>query len=321
MISTRTYVVGRYILGVPIVVHPATRADKWKAELTAALPNEELWFWPDAGDPADVEYVIAWVMSRKHLAMFTNLKAIFSLGAGTEQWQKPGIDVPVVRLADPAMANEMASYCVAWVVRHHRGFAEAERLQRATEWKIPDRKLTAEFRVGVLGYGEIGSTIGRAFTSLGYPVNAWTRSGRKDTTVTHYAGEVELENFLASSDAIINVLPSTDATIGLLNADRLAQCSPGAFFVNVGRGAVLGSEDELVAALDHGPLAAAVLDVTNPEPPLAESPLFQHPAVTLTAHISGTTQVRSAAQLIAANVGRLRAGEAAFPLLDRGRGY
>lgn len=304
-----------------IVVHPATRADQWKTELSTVLAHEELWFWPDAGDPEEVEYLIAWVMSRKHLATFTNLKAIFSLGAGTEQWQKPGIDVPIVRLADPAMANEMAAYCVAWVVRHHRGFGEAERLQRAGEWKIPDRKLTAEFRVGVLGYGEIGSTIGQAFVNLGYPVNAWTRSGRDDSTVTHYSGEEQLGDFLANSDAIINVLPSTDATTGLLDANRLRQCAPGALFVNVGRGTVLSSETDLVAALDDGPLAGAILDVTNPEPPANESPLFQHPAVTLTAHISGTTQVRSAARLVADNIARLRAGEEAFPLLDRGRGY
>ena len=303
------------------MVNPFSRRDEWETELRAALPDEELWFWPDIGDPADVEYLIAWVMARKDLATFPNLKAVLSLGAGTEQWQKPGIELPVVRLADPAMANEMAAYSVAWVVRHHRGFAAAETTQRDGLWEIPNRKLTYDFHVGVLGYGEIGSRIGRAFADLGYPVNAWTRSGRDEPDVNHFAGDDQLDAFLGSSDAVINVLPSTDATTGLLTAARLAQFPSGSIFVNVGRGTVLASEDELVAALDEGPLAAAVLDVTSPEPPVSSSLLYQHPAVTLTPHISGMTQVRSAAQLIADNVGRLRAGEAAFPLLDRSRGY
>ena len=95
----------------------------------------------------------------------------------------------------------------------------------------------------------------------------------------------------------------------------------GSIFVNVGRGDVLASDDQLITALDDGPLGAAVLDVTEPEPPEPDSPLWDHPAVTLTAHLSGTTQIRSGAELIAANIRRMRAGEAPFPVLDRSRGY
>jgi len=156
---------------------------------------------------------------------------------------------------------------------------------------------------------------------VGYPVNAWTRSGRDDETVRHYAGQEQLGEFLAASDAVVNVLPSTESTTGLLTADRLNQFAEGSIFVNVGRGSVLADEAELLHALDHGPLAAAVLDVTSPEPPVDGSPLYTHPAVTLTPHISGMTQVRSAAKIIAANIKRLRAGDPPFPMLDRTRGY
>jgi len=304
-----------------IVVNPSSRDEQWKAELRAQMPDEELWFWPNIGDPAEVEYLIAWVMSRKDLATFTNLKAALCVGAGTEQWQKPGIEVPVVRLADPEMANEMAAYALHWVIRHQRRFAEAEQTQRVGEWVVPDHKQPYEYHVGVLGYGEIGSRIGRAFGDLGYAVSAWTRSGRDEPGVRHFAGDDQLEQFLASSDAVINVLPSTAETTGLLTAERLGQFVDGAIFVNVGRGTVIADEADLIAALDAGPLAAAVLDVTNPEPPAEGSPLYTHPAVTLTAHLSGMTQIRSAASLIAANIARMRAGEEPFPLLDRTRGY
>lgn len=304
-----------------ILVKPGSRADRWEAELRAQMPHEDLRFWPDVGDRTEVEFVIAWVMSRKDLATFTNLRAILCQGAGTEQWQKPGIDTPVVRLADPAMANEMAAYALAWVIRHARRLDTLEAAQNDRRWRPVEVIETSDYRVGVLGFGEIGSRIGRAFADLGYAVNAWSRTGGDDTDVTHYAGDGELEAFLANSDAVINVLPSTPATSGLLTRRRFAQFVEGSLFVNVGRGTVVDDESDLIDAIDHGPLAAAVLDVTDPEPPADDSPLWSHPAVTLTPHVSGRTQIATAAELIAENIARLRAGEPAFPMLDRTRDY
>jgi len=306
---------------VAIVVNPGGRVEQWERELALQMPDEDLRVWPDVGDRSDVDYLVSWRMSRADLDTMPNLKAILCTGAGTEQWQKPGIEVPVVRLADQEMANEMAAYALAWVIRHQRGFSEAEASQRRGEWEAPNYTQPYEYHVGVLGYGEIGSRVGRAFADLGYQVNAWTRSGRDESGINHFAGTDELDVFLGQSDAVINALPSTDATIGLLTADRLAKFRDGSTFVNIGRGTILADEADLLRALDTGPLGAAVLDVTDPEPPVEGSPLYTHEAVTLTAHLSGATQIRSAAQLIAANVARLRAGEPAFPLLDRTRGY
>lgn len=303
-----------------VLVKSSSRVEQWNAELREQLPGEDLRFWPDIGDPAEIDYLVAWRMTPEEMAPFVNLQAILSLGAGTEQWQVPGIDVPVVRLVDTEMSNEMAGYAIAWVLRHQRKFADIEASQRDSQWQVPDITQPYRYRVGVLGYGEIGSRIGRAFRDLGYPVNGWTRSGRDEQAVQHFAGLDQLGEFLGSSDAVVSVLPSTPATLGLLDAERLAQFSEGSVLINIGRGTVL-DETALIDALDAGPLAAAVLDVTNPEPPSPDSPLWSHPAVTLTPHISGMTQVRSASKLIAANIRRLRTGEEPFPLLDRSRGY
>ena len=117
------------------------------------------------------------------------------------------------------------------------------------------------------------------------------------------------------------MLPSYEATTGLLTYERFIQMPDGSFFVNIGRGTVLSSEDELMRAIDDGPLSAAVLDVTSPEPPAPDSKLWSHPGVHLTPHVAGATQVRSAARLVADNIDRMRAGEEPFPLLDVGRGY
>ena len=106
----------------------------------------------------------------------------------------------------------------------------------------------------------------------------------------------------------------------MIDAQRLEQFG-GAVFVNIGRGTVVASENDLVAAVDSGNVGAAVLDVTSPEPPDAASALFQHERIVVTPHIAGTTQLRSAAALIAANVRRIRDGLDPFPVVDPTVGY
>jgi len=219
------------------------------------------------------------------------------------------------------MSDEMAAFALYWVFRLQRRFDVLETQQARGQWEQVPYVPATSFRVGVLGYGTIGGRIGRAFSELGYQVNAWSRSGTKNETVRSFRGTGELEEFLGSSDAVISVLPNTEATKGLLDAQRLGQFADGSLLINIGRGTVLSSEADLVTALDEGPLGAAVLDVTEPEPPAASSPLFKNPNVYLTPHIAGNTQVGTSARLVADNIRRIRRGEAPFPLVDRTHGY
>ena len=310
-----------------ILVNPWSSGDKWMAELQSNLPDEQFVLWSDVDDSFDrqsVEMVVAWRMKRADLQTFTNLHTILSMGAGTEQWQRDGTPaVRIVRLADPAMSDEMAAYALHWVTHFQRDFDSRFGTDDLGRWGSSSGTYPApsEHRVGILGYGTIGRRIGRAFAELGYPISAWSRSGTDDEGVSSFAGVDELANFLGSCDAIINVLPNTPATSGLLTAERFAQFANGSIFINIGRGTVVADEAELVAALDSGPLRAAVLDVTNPEPPSASSPLLTHPQVWLTPHIAGSTQVRSAAKLISDNITRIRTGEEPFPVVDPATGY
>ena len=271
---------------------------------------------------------MAWSVAAEDLLAYKNLTTVFSLGAGVDQWlplqQHPALrNVSVVRLVDPAMADEMAAFALHWVLHFQRSFDQLAKLQAEHRFEQPDYVATESYPIGILGYGNIGRRIGDAFAQFGYPINGWSRSTPKQDAaapINHFAGLDQLDDFLAASSAVVNVLPNTAATTGLLSKERLAQFAPDSVFVNVGRGTVV-DEHDLVDALDNGPLRVAVLDVTDPEPPAADSPLFDHPAVVLTGHSAGATIVSSAARLIAANIKRIRGGEAAFPLLDPERGY
>lgn len=306
---------------VSIMLNPTSERDRWKEILTRELPDEHIQLWPDIADPDSVEFAIFWLHDPADLLRYPKLQVILSVSAGVEQFLGGDYpDVPIVRLSDPAMADEMAAYAIHWVVHFHRRMDSYLDLQDLPEWR-PIRTVDAHgFPVGMLGCGVMGRRVGEALTGLGYPVQAWTRSGGHGPGITHYRGSAGLEKMLGSSAAVVNILPLTAETEGLMNAERFACFRPGALYMSMGRGPTT-VEPDLLAALDDGTLGAAVLDVTEAEPLPASSLLWSHPRVRITPHASGFTRARTAAPLVAANIRRIRRGEQPFPLYDPRRGY
>ena len=306
---------------VTVMLNPTSEQELWREILVRELPGERIQLWPDISDPASVEFAVFWRHDPEDLRRYPRLRHILTVSAGVEQFLAGRYpDLPVVRLSDPAMADEMAAYVIHWVVHFHRRFDAYLDLQPIPEWR-PIRTVAAQdFPVGVLGFGLMGSRVGRALARLGYPVMAWTRSGGQDAGVTHFRGPHGLEEMLGRCRAVVNVLPFTRETEGLMDSRRLAWFRRGAVYISIGRGATT-VEADLLAALDDVPLGAAVLDVTQVEPLPTASPLWKHPRVRITPHASGFTRARTAAPLIAANIRRIRNGEQPFPLYNPRRGY
>lgn len=148
----------------------------------------------------------------------------------------------------------------------------------------------------------------------------WSRSRHQVEGVATFAGETELPDFLARTDILVCLLPLTDATRGLLGAELFARLPRGAMLVNAGRGGHLDQE-ALLAALDGDQLAAAVLDVCEPEPLPAGHPLWDHPKVLITPHIASRSRSEASLDAIIENLRRHRAGEPLIGLIDRQRGY
>lgn len=308
-----------------ILLHPADDHDEWMTALRAAAaihaPDQTIDLFPNVSDPAAVEFLVAWTHAAEDLTNYPNLRAILCSGAGIEQFLDPAYgDIPVVRLADTVMSDEMAQYALAWMMHFQRRFDVLATQQTARVWEVPPYQPAGDHVVGILGYGTIGRHIATAARALGYPTAAWSRSGTDDPAVHSFAGRDELPAFLAASSTVVNVLPATTETAGLISTDAFAAMADDAVFINIGRGATV-DEDAVIAALDAGHLRAAVLDVTTIEPLPADSPLWTHPQVVITPHVAGSTQKHSAAQLIAQNIGRMLRGEVPYPLLDRSRGY
>ena len=309
------------MVAMTLLLHPYDDPEPWLEAFSGLLPDMRVELWPEVADLDAVHYVVAWKHPIEELVKYRNLRAVLSTGAGVDQYTGEGMpSVPVVRLADTAMADEMAAYALHWVLHFHRRFDRFAEHQRRAEWVEETVAANADHAVGILGYGTIGRRVGEAFSALGYRVNAWSRSGGDDGAVTHYAGVEGLAAFLGACDSVVNVLPNTAATAHLLSADRFAMFRPGSVLINMGRGATL-HEPDLVAALDTGLLRHAVLDVTDVEPLPADPPLWSHPGVHITPHVAGDTRPANAARLIAANIARIEVGEAPFPVYDPSRGY
>ena len=288
----------------------AAEREAWWQALTAAAPGCA-WVRDDA--PYDPDRIDAAVVANPEpglLATLPRLRLIQSLWAGVDKLLADATlpaGVPVARMVDPAMNAAMAETAL-WAVLglHRRGFDYIAQQARA-EWQQHAQRRADEVRVLVLGAGQMGGAVAERLAAQGYRVTTWrARDGALPP--------------LADSEIVVNLLPLTPATRGLLDARFFAALPRGASVVNLARGAHVVDAD-LLAALDAGHLHRAVLDVFKVEPLPTEHPYWRHPQVTVLPHVAALTDPRSAAGVVASSLRALSRGEAIAHLVDRERGY
>ncbi|BEN77756.1 glyoxylate/hydroxypyruvate reductase GhrA [Serratia marcescens] len=310
-----------------IYYHPLFNAQEWLAGIKQRLPQAEIREW-QRGDERPADYALVWRPPHEMLANRRDLKAVFALGAGVDaildqERKHPGTlpaGVPLLRLEDTGMAQQMQEYALSYVLRYFRRFDEYQALQQRQEWQPLDPHSLDDFTIGILGAGVLGQSVARKLTEFGFSVRCWSRSAKQIDGVQSFAGEAQRAAFLDGVKLLINLLPNTPETIGILNRELFAQLSTGAYLINIARGAHL-VEADLLAALEQGQLAAATLDVFAREPLPQDHPFWRHPRVTITPHIAAITLPQQAMDQIAANIRALEAGHAPAGVVDRQRGY
>ena len=302
-----------------------TEAQPWIEGLRAVLAGADVEVWSEGAPSAPADYAVVWAPPQQFLDAQPRLKAIFNIGAGVDALLKlrlpPG--VPIVRLDDAGMAVQMAEYVCHAVIRHFREFDAYEADTRQGRWSSREPRLRRDFPVGVLGLGVLGERVSRALAHFDFPVHGWSRSAKAIAGVQCFAGEAQLNDFLAASRILVCLLPLTPETENILCHDTLARLQPGGYVINVARGRHLVDED-LIALLDSGYLAGATLDVFRTEPLPADHPFWTHPKVTLTPHTSAQTLTEESIAQIAAKIRRLESGAPFASLagvVDPNKGY
>lgn len=303
--------------------------DQWIERFRRLAPDLEVIDAREPFDPEAVRFAAVWKPKPGLLARLPNLEGIFNLGAGVDALLgDPTLpDVPIVRIVDPDLTARMTEWVVMNVLAQHRRMDHHRATQARAVWEPIDQPAAHAVTVGLMGLGVLGKDAAEVLRRLGFDLVGWSRSKHRVPGVTTFAGAVELPAFLARTDILVVLLPATPDTHGLLDRALFRQLRGaahigGPVIVNAGRGA-LQVEADILAALDAGELAHAVLDVFEVEPLPATSPLWAHPKVTITPHCAADSDAEALAHRIVSGIATLKRGEALDPSLvvDRTRGY
>ena len=290
----------------PALAAPLLSALQTQAPALAVLPYSRML---DDASLAPIEVALGWRFPPGVAQRLPALRWVCSIAAGVEKLLTPELpaQVQVSRMVDPDQALGIAQFVAAVVLRQCRGLAAYDGLQQQRLWQRWPMA-AARHRVAVLGWGEVGREIGRVLTALGFQVSGWRRdSGR-------------LLPLLANSDVVVNALPLTTQTQGLLDAAAFAAMPRGAYLVNIARGGHV-VEADLIAAVQRGHLAGAALDVQAVEPMAADDPLWQVPGIAITPHIAAQSSPEVVVAQFLASLARVRQGLAPLNPVDRALGF
>lgn len=311
----------------PIALIGCTSPDQeaaYRGMLAAACPEER--FVPfrlmAAADREAARIAIVANPDPAEVAALPGLVWVQSLWAGVERlvgaFDRP---LPIVRLVDPEMARTMAEAVLAWTYYLQRDMPAYARQQRDRVWQPHPYRKPSEICVGLLGMGALGTAAAVRLAEAGFRVAGWSRSPKAALPgVAAFHGADGLPAMLGRSDILVCLIPLTPETRGLIDAGRLAALKAGASLINFARGPIVVTAD-LVSALDRGHLTHAVLDVFDAEPLPADSVLWSHPRVSVLPHISGPTDMGSAAATVAANLRAYRRTGRPPDGIDPAQGY
>lgn len=230
------------------------------------------------------------------------------------------LEGPMVTCSRGLSAVPIAEYVMAAILENEKRLS-ASLVRDAAQWRPQVLGSVAGKAIGLFGFGTIGQEIARRALAFGMTVAAHRRETPREP-VAGMTFQPTLAALLAQSDYLILAAPLTPATLRIINADTLRHAKPGMHLINVARGPLIDNQ-ALLAALDDGQLSGATLDVTDPEPLPPAHPLYSHPAVRITPHISYSSDrhFERLADMVIANLDRYLAGRPLAGLVDTTAGY
>ncbi|XP_003695020.1 uncharacterized protein LOC100864050 isoform X1 [Apis florea] len=260
-----------------------------------------------------------------------SLKWVQTTWAGIEplasNLKDKNINYSITRFSDKSFGLAMSEYVIAHIFNFERNQKQQYQNQKHNQWmkdgKISDHRLICDLSVGILGLGNIGKSIAEKLKIFGATVWGMSRTPLKENLnyLDEHRTTAYLSEILTNCDYIINVLPSTPNTLGLLNGNVLQSCqNRGSVFINIGRGTII-KETDLLHALEQQWILGAILDVFEEEPLSKKSKLWTLPQVTISPHISGISRAQDVVKFFIQNYEKYIKGETLLNKVNLVEGY
>ena len=259
--------------------------------------NIEVVVTADASDAyeyaADTDIIAGYPRTIPALAGAKNVKWVHSFSAGMDRVLTPEIIKSPILVSNSSgvLVVPIAEHVMSYVLIFSRGFLRSLENQKKRLWQRDDTltKLRGKTML-IVGMGNIGGAVAQLSRAFGCHIIALTRDGRSDNEWAHEVKKASVLNrVLPKADFVISCLPYTPETHHIFDAEKFRLMKPSAYFINIGRGALVREKD-LIAALKKKTIAGAGLDVTEVEPLPASSPLWNMPNVIITPHHSGASE-------------------------------
>lgn len=298
--------------------------DYYGKSLTRIADRIEAVDHPVTHGAGDVRIALAWHPHADAFERYPNIQAVCTIGAGADNVLAcPSLPphVHVVRVVDPGQAQMMAGFVIWHVLWHQRKFATFMQQQRDRVWQRLEQRPAYSVPVGILGYGKIGEQVALQLAGLGFPVHVWSRTQKPVAAgLQGFHGRDGLFAMLAKTEVLVNLLPLTPETRGLLNGDVFKAMTPGGYLIQTGRGEQM-VESDLLAALQNGQLSGASLDVFAVEPLPADHVFWHHPQIVMTPHDACDVSIDAVADTLVTTAEAIVAGITPPHAVDRNRGY
>jgi phosphoglycerate dehydrogenase-like enzyme len=259
---------------------------------------------------------------RPPLPSMGNVRWVHCTGAGVDSWLYPdelSREILLTRTSE-SFGVYIAEWALSRALAVRQQIIDLAECQRRHEWKPREIGYIRGSRAVMIGTGDIGSHVARLFAALGAEVHGVSRSGRGDPALFTSISKVsELPGLVGDADWLIVMIPLTSDTRGLVSREIMSRCR-GAVLINAGRGATV-DESAIPGALDQGWLSAAALDVFETEPLPNDSPLWSHPRIMISPHISGLTTNEGAIDGFLECLSEIESGRMPARVVDRTRAY
>jgi len=275
--------------------------------------------YPNIGNPSDIKMALVWSSNRVDFAQFNNLKCVASMGAGVNHItvnKTISSEVVITKIIDNDLVYSMWEY-LQNAVSNIRLNTYSYIINQS--WNQKNIKLKQDITIGIMGLGQLGSYVAKKFKDENYIVKGYSNSIKNIEGIKCYKS-IQIDDFLANVDVLINLMPYTKATKDYFDKEFFCKCKKGLYFINVGRGKSVVDE-HLYELINDDFLSGATLDVFRTEPLPSEHIFYKNSKIIVTPHIASITNPASVINQILVNYNNILNNNELINKIDRSKDY